>query len=81
MSSKKKLLFEKVSKPIIARTRQSSVYTALIEDIEHQEKGWYKVNIPDVKPMSAYTSLNKRIKDRKDLKIHLINKTVYIEKI
>lgn len=82
MSTRKKALFEKVNKPIIERAKQSSVYTSLIEDIEKQENGWYKVNTESlgVKPLSAYTSLSKRLKDRKNLKLHLIKKTIYIEK-
>jgi hypothetical protein len=80
MSTKKKPLFEKVEKPIIERTERSSVYTSLIQSIEQQEHGWYKVNITDVKPLSVFTTLTKRLKGRKDLVPHLINKTVYIEK-
>ena len=81
MSKKAKPLFEKVSKPIIARTKKSSVYTSLIEDIEKQATGWYKIDIDalGIKVNSAYTSLSKRIKDR-PLKIHLISKQLYLEK-
>jgi hypothetical protein len=83
MSTKKKPLFEKVNKPIIERAEQTSVYTQLIEDIENQQTGWYKINTDalDIKPLSAYSSLSKRLKDRPNLKLHLIGKKVYIEKL
>jgi len=74
---------------------KAKVYDDIIKDVLSRPKGHYKIDIPNKKPSSVYQVLAKRIKmgsvavgkSGKEykveypLKIHFINKTVYIEKL
>lgn len=56
------------------------VYTDIIEAIESKSKGVYPIEVPNKKPMTVYVALAKRLGSRKDLKLHMRGKTVFIEK-
>jgi hypothetical protein len=77
---------ERVQQP--PKTRSTSeVYDRVIEAVAKETAGWFKVSIPNKKPISIYQQLAKKLKKkgRKDLKLHKIkdaNKkdVVYLEK-
>ncbi|MEM0007257.1 MAG: hypothetical protein QXR89_03185 [Candidatus Bathyarchaeia archaeon] len=79
--SRKVKLYERVEPPQIVRPRRVAEYDELIKSIESEPKGWYKVTIPNRKPSTIFVALAKKLRGRRDLKLHFINKTVYIEKI
>ncbi|MEM3714214.1 MAG: hypothetical protein QXF82_04625 [Nitrososphaeria archaeon] len=79
--SKKVKLYERVEPPKVVRPRKVPEYEELIKAIENEQVGWYKVNIPNKKPSTVYVALAKRLKGRTNLKLHFINKVVYIEKL
>jgi len=81
MSTKKVKLYERVEPPKIKKVARVKEYDELIEAISNEPNGWYKVNIPNKKPQTVYVALSKKLKGRTDLKLHFINKTVYIEKL
>ena len=60
---------------------KAKVYSDLIEAIESKSKGFYPIEIANKKPMTVYVALAKRLKGRKDLKLHLRGKVVYLEKV
>jgi hypothetical protein len=60
---------------------KAKVYSDLIEAIDSKPKGFYPIEVKDKKPMTVYVALSKRLKDRKDLKLHLRGKQVYLEKL
>jgi hypothetical protein len=76
--SKKVKLYEPVERPPIKRVKE---YDELINSISKEPTGWYKVSIPNRKHQTMYVALSKRLKGSKELKVHFINKTVYIEKL
>ncbi|MEM3688207.1 MAG: hypothetical protein QXW80_06855 [Candidatus Micrarchaeia archaeon] len=79
--SRKLKLYERVEPPQIVRPKKVMEYEELIKAIEGEPKGWYKVTIPNRKPSTIFVALAKKLKGREDLKLHFINKTVYIEKV
>ncbi|MCS7113923.1 MAG: hypothetical protein RMJ15_07060 [Nitrososphaerota archaeon] len=81
MSTKKPKLYEPVEPPKIVKAKRVLEYDELIKSISNEPKGWYKINIPNRKPSTVYVALAKRLKGRTDLKLHFINKVVYIEKL
>jgi hypothetical protein len=81
MSTKKIKLYERVEPPKIKKVARVKEYDELIESISKESTGWFKVNIPNKKPNTVYVALSKKLKGRTDLKLHFINKTVYIEKL
>jgi hypothetical protein len=60
---------------------KAKVYNDIIEAIESKPKGFYPIEVANKKPMTVYVALNKRIGTRKDIKLHMRGKTVYIEKV
>lgn len=60
---------------------KAKVYSDLIEAVESKPRGFYPIEVKDKKPMTVYVAINKRLKDRKDLKLHMRGTTVYIEKV
>ena len=60
---------------------KAKVYSDLIEAIDSKPKGFYPIEIANKKPMTMYVALAKRLKGRKDLKLHLRGKVVYLEKV
>ena len=60
---------------------KAKVYTDIIEAMDSKPKGYYPIEVRDKKPMTVYVALNKRIKDRKDLKLRMRGKVIYIEKL
>ena len=81
MSTKKVKLYERVEPPKIRRIAKVKEYDEVIESIGKEPSGWYKVNIPNKKPNTVYVALSKKLKGRTDLKLHFVNKIVYIEKL
>jgi len=79
--SKKVKLYERVEPPKIRRIAKVKEYDEVIESISKEPNGWYKVNIPNKKPNTVYVALSKKLKGRTDLKLHFVNKVVYIEKL
>jgi hypothetical protein len=79
--SKKVKLYERVEPPKIKKIERVKEYSQLIESITNEPVGWYKVNIPNKKPQTVYVALSKKLKGRTDLKLHFVNKVVYIEKL
>jgi hypothetical protein len=79
--SKKVKLYERVEPPKIKKIERVKEYSQLIESITNEASGWYKVNIPNKKPQTVYVALSKKLKGRTDLKLHFVNKVVYIEKL
>ena len=78
----KKPLFEKVDKlPSRKFGEKVKVYSEILDDIQKQPKGVYKINIPNRKPKSVYMALRKRIKQDKltNLKVHDRLGNIYIE--
>jgi hypothetical protein len=71
---------EKVE-PVKGTRSTTEVYKNIISDVSRKEEGWYKVNIPTKKTATIYQQLSKLLKDRKDLKLHVIKEVVYIEKL
>lgn len=61
--------------------KKAKVYDELLEAIDKKPDGIYPVEVAGKKPMSVYVALNKRTKGRKDIKLHLRQGTVYIEKL
>lgn len=59
---------------------KAKVYSDLIEAIDSKPKGFYPIEVKDKKPMTVYVALSKRLKDRKDLKLHMRGKQIYLEK-
>ena len=57
------------------------VYDNILKELESKSKGNYKIEIPNKKSQSVYLALTKRCKNRKNLKVHFISKTVYVEKL
>jgi hypothetical protein len=77
----KKQLFERVDKlPGRKFGEKVKVYSEVLDDIQRQPKGVYKINIPK-KPKTVYMALRKRIKQEKltNLKVHDRLGTIYIE--
>lgn len=61
------------------RIRQTSgVYESLIEDISKRVDGVYILKVGKNKPQTVYQQVYKRIRGRKDLKLHHIANKVYI---
>ena len=60
---------------------KAKVYTDLIDAMEKKPKGFYPIEIEGKKFMTVYIGLSKRLKDKKDLKLHLRSKQVYLEKL
>jgi hypothetical protein len=60
---------------------KAKVYTDLLEKMNSKPKGFYPITIENKKPMTIYIALSKRLKGRKDLKLHMRGKTIYIEKL
>lgn len=55
------------------------LYDLIIEDIERRGKGVYKIEVPNRKATTVYSALNKRVKDREDIKLHFIGGVVQLE--
>jgi hypothetical protein len=60
---------------------KAKVYTDILEAIESKPKGFYPIEVANKKPMTVYVALAKRLGTRKDLKLHIRGKIVYIEKL
>jgi hypothetical protein len=67
--------------PAKAFPRRVLVYDQLLKALDKKPNGIYPIEVTDKKPMTVYIALSKRLKGKKDLKIHFIDKTVYIEKL
>jgi hypothetical protein len=67
--------------PRKASSRRVLVYDQLLKALDKKPNGIYPIEITDKKPMTVYVALSKRLRDRKDLKLHFMDKTVYIEKL
>jgi hypothetical protein len=79
--SKKVKLYERVEPPKIKKVARVKEYDEVIESISKEPSGWYKINIPNKKTQTVYVALSKKLKGRTDLKLHFVNKVVYIEKL
>jgi hypothetical protein len=60
---------------------KAKVYSDLIEAMGSKAKGFYPIDVEGKKFMTIYIALSKRLKGRKDLKLHLRGKQVFLEKI
>ena len=67
--------------PRKASSRRVLIYDQLLKALDKKPIGIYPIEVSDKKPMTVYVALSKRLKDRKDLKLHFMDKTVYIEKL
>jgi len=67
--------------PAKAFPRRVLVYDQLLKALDKKPSGIYPIEITDRKPTTSYIALSKRLKGRKDLKIHFMDKTVFIEKL
>ena len=57
-------------------------YDLMVEAVESKPKGIYPIEITgNVKVKTLYVALNSRLKGRKDLKLHIRDNTVFIEKL
>jgi hypothetical protein len=71
---------EKVE-PVKGTRSTSDIYRNAVNAVAKEEAGWYKVTIPSKKTATIYQQLNKLMKAHKDLKLHCLKDTIYIEKI
>ena len=60
---------------------KAKVYNDIIEAVESKPKGFYPIEVTNKKLMTVYVALSKRLKDRKDLKLHIRGKIIYLEKL
>mgnify|MGYP001027438889 CR=1 FL=1 len=59
--------------------RRLTKYDRLLEDIVSRGRGVYKASMKDTKLSSMYSALSKRVKEKKNAKLHIRNKELYIE--
>ena len=81
--SKKKTEFEiiPVKELPIARKQRQTIYDDLLKSLEKQAKGYYEVKIGDKKSKTMYSALVKRLKERKDMKLHSRGEKLFIERL
>jgi len=60
---------------------KAKVYNDIIETVESKPKGFYPIEVPNKKPMTVYVALSKRLKNNKNLRLHMRGSTIYIEKM
>lgn len=79
--SKKKAEFDIIPVPELpkARKQRQTIYDNLLKSLEKQPKGIYEVKIGDKKTKTMYPALAKRLKDRKDMKLHIRGEKLFIE--
>jgi len=59
--------------------RRLTKYDRLLEDIVSRGRGVYKASMQGAKLGSMYSALSKRVKGRKNIKLHIRNKELFVE--
>ncbi len=59
------------------------IYDDMLKDLRKKPVGNYLIEPKNRKPLSVYVALNKKIKENniKDLRLHFLNKEVYVERL